>query len=379
MYIKSKRVWIANGFMPAIIKIENDKITAILEYDSNIDVDVDYQNKRIVPGFFDVHTHGAYGYDVNNDDYDGLKNWLKRIPEEGVTAICPTTVTQSREVLNTALKNVAKVYQDGYEGAEIVGINMEGPCLDTVYKGAQPLQHIIKPNIELMQEFLTSSNGLLKIVTIAPEHDDDYQTTAWLAKHNIIPSVGHSSATFHQTQMAVAHGAKLMTHVYNGMTPYNHRNLGQVGAAFRFRDMFGEIIVDGIHSLPPAINVYFTNKGADYPIIVSDSLSAKGIGKGKYTLGGNEIEIYDDGSAHRMDGGLAGSTLRINEGLRICVEEALVPFAAALNACTINPARLLGLDNRKGKICVNYDADMVVLNDDYTVAQTYARGIACIK
>ena len=177
--------------------------------------------------------------------------------------------------------------------------------------------------------------------------------------------------------MAYANGARSMTHVYNGMSPFNHRANGLVGAAYRIRTMYGEIICDGCHSTPAALNNYFMSKGPDYAIMISDALMAKGTPIGsEYIFGGNHITIYPDGSAHLDNGTLAGSTLNINKGLRILVEEAMVPFNYALNACTINPARCLHLDDRKGSIQIGKDADLVVLDDNYDVLQTYCMGKA---
>ena len=166
--------------------------------------------------------------------------------------------------------------------------------------------------------------------------------------------------------MAYAHGARSMTHVYNGMTAFNHRANGLVGAAYRIRTMYGEIICDGNHSTPAALNNYFMSKGPDYCIMISDALMAKGTPIGsKFMFGGNEIVIYPDGSAHLTSTGkLAGSTLKLNQGLRILVEEAMVPFNYAINSCTINPARCIGVDDRKGMIKVGMDADIVVLDAD---------------
>lgn len=375
MIIQSKRVWIANQFMPAQIEIEDGKILGIYSYGKK-DVDKDYENDRIVPGFIDVHTHGAYGFDTNDADPEGLRNWLKRIPSEGVTGILPTTVTQLNPVLTKALKNVAKVYNEGYEGAEILGIHFEGPYLDMNYKGAQPPEAIVKASVEEFKYYQECANGLIKIVTIAPEHDENYELIKYFNKTGVIASMGHSSATYEQALEAVANGVKSMTHVYNGMTPYHHRNLGIVGSAFRFRDVFGEIICDGCHSTLAALNNYFTAKGRDYGIMISDSLMAKGCSPdGKYSLGGHDIVIGEDGLA-RIAGTttIAGSTLKINQGLKNLVEGALVPFDVALNSCTINPARLLRVDDHKGKIMATYDADLVVLNDNYDVLQTYCKG-----
>ena len=377
MLIQSKKIWIADQFIAAIIATENVKITDILPYGSK-PVDVDYGDKRIVPGFLDIHCHGAFEFDTNDANEEGLRNWTKNIVSEGVTGFLATTITQSEEVLTKAVANVAKVMEDGYEGAEILGIHFEGPYLDMVYKGAQPEQYIVKPTVEQFERYQAAAKGHIVYLTMATETDEDFALTRYLTEHGVVVSIGHSAATYEQAVMAYAHGARSMTHVYNGMTPFNHRANGLVGAAYRIRTMYGEIICDGNHSTPAALNNYFMSKGPDYCIMISDALMAKGTPVGsKFIFGGNEIVIYPDGSAHLTStGGLAGSTLRINQGLRILVEEAMVPFNYAINSCTINPARCIGVDDRKGAISVGKDADLVVLDNDYSVIQTYCMGEA---
>lgn len=326
----------------------------------------------------DVHCHGAYEFDTNDANEEGLRYWAKHIVSEGVTSFLATTITQSEEVLTKAVANVAKVMEEGYEGAEILGIHFEGPYLDMKYKGAQPEQHIAVPTIEQFKRYQAAAKGHIRYITMATETDPDFALTKYLAANNVVVSIGHSAATYEQACLAYANGARSMTHVYNGMTPFNHRANGLVGAAYRLRTMYGEIICDGNHSTPAALNNYFMSKGPDYGIMVSDALMAKGTPIGsKFLFGGNEIVIYPDGSAHLTStGGLAGSTLRLNDGLRILVEEALIPFNYAINSCTINPANCLGIADRKGSIQVGKDADLVVLDGDYSVIQTYCMGQA---
>jgi N-acetylglucosamine-6-phosphate deacetylase len=376
MIIQSKRVWILDSFMAAQLKIEDGKIAAVLPYGQETP-DYDYGNKRLVPGFIDVHTHGAYGWDTNDATPEGLRTWMKNIVKEGVTGILPTTITQSEEVLTKALKNVVQVVKEGYEGAEILGIHFEGPYLDQVYKGAQPEQYCVKPDVEQFKRYWEASDHMIKIMTMATEHDEGYALTHFCVENGIVVSQGHSSATFEQAKMAVANGAMSMTHVYNGMTKFHHREPGLVGAAFRFPEVYGEIICDGNHSHLAAIYDYFKAKGKDHGIMVTDSLMVKSLPVGTRVLfGGNLIELFPDGSAHLVEAGsLAGSTLNVNEGLRIVHEEAGVDWETAINACTLNPARMLGLDDRKGSLQAGKDADMVVLNDDYSVEMTYVKGV----
>lgn len=379
MIIQSKRVWIAGQFLPAQIHIVEGKIQKIDGYEKE-KAEVDYGDKRIVPGFIDIHTHGAYGFDTNDGEEAGLRHWMAHIPEEGVTAILPTTVTQMPEVLTKALKNVAKVVKEGYEGAEILGVHFEGPYLDMDYKGAQPPEAIAKPTVEQFEVYQREAEGLIRYITLAPEHDTDFALTKYCREHGVVVSMGHSSASYEQALLGIANGASSMTHVYNGMTPYHHRNPGLVGCALRVRDIYGEVIGDGHHSHPAALNNYFQAKGKDYTILITDSLCVKGADKSKdYQLGGHDIELSKEGLALlKGTNTIAGSTLRMNQGLRILVEEAMVPFDAALAACTINPARCLGIENRKGKIVSGNDADLVVLEENYEVCQTYCRGRAML-
>ena len=375
MIIQSKQVWIAGQFLAMQLEVNDGKITDILPYGTK-EADEDYGEKRILPGFIDVHTHGAYGFDTNDAEPEGLRDWMKRIPEEGVTAILPTTVTQMPEVLTEALRNVAAVVKEGYEGAEILGVHFEGPYLDMEYKGAQPPEAIAAAAVEQFKMYQEAAEGLIKYITMAPEHDRNFALTRHCRETGVVVSMGHSSATYEQAMLGIANGATSMTHVYNGMTPYHHRKPGLVGAAFRVRDIYGEIICDGCQSHLAALNNYFQAKGRDYGIMVSDSLRAKHCPPGgSYQLGGHDIEIGEDGLA-RLKGTdtIAGSTLNMNKGLKILVEKALVPLDAAINSCTLNPARCLGVDDRKGKLVVGYDADIVVLEDNYDVVQTYCRG-----
>lgn len=377
MIIQSKRVWAANNYNALQVEIVDGIIKGIYPYNSK-PVDIDYQNDRILPGFIDVHTHGAYGFDTNDGDASGLRNWTKNLPiDEGVTAFLPTTITQSEEVLTHAVANVKNVVDEGYEGAEILGIHFEGPYLDMKYKGAQPPQFILNSDVEQFKRYQNAAGGLIKYITLAPEHDKDLALTKYCASTGVVVSLGHSASSYETAVLATVNGARSMTHVYNGMTAYGHRELGLVGAAFRIRDTYGEMICDGHHSTVDALNNYFRIKGEDYSVMISDSLRPKGLPSGEYTSGGESITVDEDGLA-KLTGTntIAGSTLRINRGLQVLIEKALVDVATAINSCTINPARLLRVDDRKGKISVGYDGDVTVLNDNYDVVQTYVKGKA---
>ena len=376
MIIQSKKVWIADQFTPAQLELEDGIIKEIYPYNEK-EVTKDYGDLRILPGFIDIHCHGAYGFDTNDANPEGLRKWAKGIVDEGVTSFLATTLTQSEEVLTNAVGNVAKVVEEGYEGAEILGIHFEGPYLNKAHKGAQPEEYCVKPNIEQFKRYQKAAHGLIKYITMAVENDEDYALTKYCSQNNVVVSIGHSNATYEQAVQAYAHGARSMTHVYNAMTPFTHRANGLVGGALRIRNMYGEIICDGNHSTLAALNNFFTSKGPDYSIMITDSLMCKGFPVGtKFDFGGQEVVIYPDGSAHLVEAGnLAGSTLNVNKGLKILIEDALVPVNYAINACTSNPARCLHVDDRKGTIGVGYDADLVILDKDYEVVQTYCKGV----
>ena len=379
MYIKSTKVWLAGSFHPATLHLEDKKILDILPYDFEV-CDQDYGHLRIVPGFIDIHCHGAYGYDTNYAQEEGLKQWAKKIVKEGVTGFLSTTITELNPVLTKAVQNVRHVKEThvaGRDGADILGIHFEGPYLDMKYKGAQPPEAIVQGTIEEFKHYQKESGNLIKVITMAPEHDPDYALTKYASQHGVVVSVGHSGATYNEALLAFANGAMSVTHTFNGQSPFNHRANGVAGAALRLRNVYSEIICDGQHCTPEALNIFFQTKGSHYGVMISDALMAKGLPKGtKFQFGGHEVQIDQNGLAHLTEtGGIAGSTLSLNNGLRILVEEALVPFETAINSCTLNPATLLGMDDHLGKIVAGYDADLVMLGDDYSVVETYCKGI----
>jgi N-acetylglucosamine-6-phosphate deacetylase len=374
MIIQSQRVWLTGQFVPAQLEIKGHKIEAIHPYGKFPNA-VDYQDKRIVPGFIDVHIHGAYGVDTNDADAEGLKKIMRGLVQEGVTSFCPTTVTQSHDVLIAALKNVANVAKEDVKGTQIVGVHFEGPFLDEQYKGAQPLEFITKPSLELFKEYEEASGNLIKVITMAPEKDEDFELIKYCASRNITVSMGHSAASYDQALIAAANGARSMTHVFNGMTGIHHRHYGLAGAAHRLAGVYGEIIGDGNHVMWPAIHTLMMSKGKYHNVLITDSLNVKGSKAGIYELGGQKIEVRSNGSAYIVGTDtLSGSTLKVNIGIKNLVELAQVPFEYAINAATINPASMIYVDDRKGRLQVGYDADIVVLDDNYDVLSTYVLG-----
>ncbi|MGK9173694.1 N-acetylglucosamine-6-phosphate deacetylase [Yokenella regensburgei] len=373
MIIQSARVWLSGGFYPAHIIVEDGRITHIATgFVDN--ATHDFGTRRIIPGLIDSHAHGGWDYDTNEDDPQGLRRWAKHLPAEGVTAFCPTTVTDEDATLLAALGNISRVMDEDYCGAEILGIHFEGPFLCQQYRGAQPENQIRPASVAEFALFEKAARNRIIAITLAPEEDKDLALTRYCAQKGIVVNMGHSNASFEQVLDAVANGAKNVTHVYNGMAKYVNREPGLLGAAFRLDGLYGEVIADGIFvSLVSASHLYRLKNDNDV-IMISDSMKSKGCPPGCYMFGGEPMILGEDGATRRENGVLVGSTLHLNRGLYNMVEGAMVPFGAALKSCTLNPARLLGVDGHKGKLQRGYDADIVVLEDNYDVHTTFCAG-----
>ncbi|HWS30361.1 MAG TPA: N-acetylglucosamine-6-phosphate deacetylase [Clostridia bacterium] len=374
MKLKSKRVWIGGTFLPATLEIENGKIAAVLGYDEP--GAEDWANDRVVPGFIDVHTHGAYGAMANYCSEEELKVWTAKLPDEGVTAYLPTTFTEEPDNIAAACERIANVMEFGSAGAEILGIHLEGPFLNVAYKGAMNPESIITFDAKLFERWQQAARGHVRYITVAPEKDEGYRFTQYAARQGVVVSIGHSAATYEQALYALGNGARCFTHAFNAMKPLNHREPGCVGALMR-SDAYTELIFDGHHVSMDVVQILFRIKGRDRIVGVSDSLSLKAAPPGEYSLDNRELIVNDEGTALiKGTTTLAGSTLMFNKGLKLLVETAEIPISWALAALSENPARLLGLDHRLGYIRAGYDADLVVLGDDYQVVETYCKGKA---
>ena len=394
MVIRGERVWLGGQFVKASLKIENGRILKVGRYEdgeqwAKKEGLIDCGRDCLIPGLIDIHTHGAFGFDTDDGLRDGLKQWAGKLPLEGVTAFLPTTAAQTPAVLKTALENVSagiraqekEKRSPAWPGAQILGVHMEGPFLSRDYAGAQAGNSIALPSIEQFQEYQKAAGGRIRCLTLAPEEDGDFALTRYCSESGVVVSMGHSAADYETALLATANGASSMTHVFNAMTGFHHRRPGLTGAALRIPDLYGEIICDGLHCHPSALNAFFAAKGKNFGIMVTDSLSVKGCPVGtEGRLGGQPVVMREDGLARLKDSQtIAGSTLSMNQGLKLLVEEAMVPFECALNACTINPARLLGIERQKGQIMAGCDADLVLLGAEYKVKRVWCRGEEMVR
>ena len=329
-----------------------------------------------IPGFVDVHIHGAGGRDVMEADEAALSTITGRLAAYGTTSLLATTVTASADETIRAVEGIAKYisgqYQTNDTRAEILGIHFEGPFLSKERRGVHPAEWLQLPSAELLQRFLQAASGNARILTIAPELLGAMPCIDAARSLGMVVSIGHTDATYEQTRAAVAHGAHHATHVYNAMRPFTHRDPGVIGAVLTTPEVTAELIADGIHVDEIAMKVLLQAKGAQGVILISDGISATGMPDGKYMLGGLEVTV-SGGVCRNAEGRLAGSTLTLDRALRNIVGLG-TPLADAVRMLTLNPATLLGIEFKKGALRTGADADIVLLNDALGIERVWARG-----
>lgn len=333
-----------------------------------------YRGEYIVPGFIDIHCHGGNGYDTMDSTQDALEEISKFKAKNGCTGFLATTVTSSMKDTTKALKNV-----NGYkkkfpkEGAEILGIHLEGPFINAKQKGAQREDLIIPPSIERVKKFISEAGGIIKIVTYAPELDTDFKFTSFLNSKGIIPSVGHSFADYKIIISALKFGLKSSSHIFNQMKGIHHREPGTVGAILTEENLFAEIIADCVHVHPAIINLLIRAKGVDKIILITDAMRATGLQDGVYDLGGLEVMVKNN-EARLESGNLAGSTLTMNNSIKNMVRKIGINIEESVRMASLNPARLLGLDKDRGSLTPGKRADIAVLDDNFQVICTIKKG-----
>ncbi len=332
------------------------------------------ENAIVLPGFIDQHVHGAGGSDGMDGTVEDISIIANTLAKEGTTSFLVTTMTQSKENILKAMNAVKEyVAADKKEGARVVGIHLEGPFIAAAHKGAQPLEYVAEPSIEVFDEYNAASGNAIKIVTLAPEVEGADALIAHLAKEGVVASIGHTGAKFADVEKAVASGAKNVTHTYNAQTALHHREIGVVGSAMLINELNCELIADTIHVSVPAMRLLIKNKYTDKISLITDAMRAKGIPDGESELGGQKVFVKN-GEARLADGTLAGSVLRMNRAIENVVTKVGVPFTQAVDYATINPAKMLGIDKEAGSIKVGKRADFTVLNDKYDVILTVRGG-----
>jgi len=365
-----------------VIVVEGSRIAAIGHRDEMRlppgAVDYVATGMTVIPGFVDVHIHGAGGHDVMEGDARALDRITATVARHGTTSIVATTVTAPVEDTCRSLQGIAQYIrahenaEPGHLAAEILGVHLEGPFISKARRGVHPPDALAKPSVATFGKLIEAADGLVKIVTVAPELPGALELIAAAVAAKIVGAIGHTDADYDQARAAIHAGARHAVHMYNAMRPFEHRDPGVVGAILTDPEVTAEVIADLVHVAGPAIQVLIGTKGFDTVLLVSDGIAATGMPDGKYRLGNFEVSVKD-GVARNSEGKLAGSTLTLDRALRNVVALG-VPLQDAVRMATVLPARRLGLAGKKGIIAVGADADLVALTPDLRVSGVMTRG-----
>lgn len=344
----------------------------IVGFSKNEPENYEYLGEIVAPGLVDTHIHGYAGKDIMNAEEGALNFISKGLLECGVTSFLPTTLTDSKEKTDAALKRVAAEYKD-VEGAKVRGIFLEGPFFTEKYKGAQNPAYMSNPKIDYLKEWIEISDSLVNKIAIAPEREGAEDFIKKANALGVRVALGHSDASFDQAVAAVDAGANIFVHTFNGMSGLHHREPGMVGAAMA-TDAISELICDGHHVNPNAAGILMNTKGRDKIALITDCMSAGGMADGDYMLGEFPV-IVKDGTARLKDGGsLAGSILKLKEAIKNVVDWEIADVFEAIQMASLIPAKSVGIDNICGKLHEGYAADFIVLDYDMNLKATYLNG-----
>jgi N-acetylglucosamine-6-phosphate deacetylase len=365
---------------PATVIIEGDRIIDVVPGSKSAGPTAqhyDLSGYFIVPGFIDVHVHGVDGTDVLDAASDALTKIAVGLPKYGVTAFCPTTVACSVAALERTLESVGHLRErPAVHAAQVIGAHLESNFVNPDYKGAQPGEYLYRPSSEDAEPILreiASRRRSVSIVTLAPELDGAINMIRSFVKSGLRVSLGHSGASFEVAEAAVDAGARHATHLFNRMPPLHHRDPGLAGAVLTRQEVMAEIICDGVHVHSPMIRVALAAKGTGRIMAITDGTAASGLAEGGVaSLGGRRICVRD-GAAYLDDGTLAGSVATMDRVFRFLVQRVGLSPSEASRLCSTTPAAALGLQDR-GAIVTGGVADLVVLDRELAVKQTYVRG-----
>lgn len=330
---------------------------------------IDAQGKYVSPGFLDLHIHGAGGKDTMDGETNALHVISQTIASKGVTGFLATTMTMSREKIQNALEAIQSAMKEPVTGAKILGAHMEGPFINPKFKGAQNEEYVAEPQYD----YIAGYEDIVKIITIAPEMDADFNFIKKVKeKTNILLSIGHSDASYEIACEAVKFGVSRATHLFNAMNSLHHRKPGILGMVFN-RNISCEMIADKIHVHQALFQTLLNIKGKDKVILITDSIRAGCMEDGISELGGQKI-IVKNNSARLEDGTLAGSVLTLNKAVQNVYENTDLTLFEAVALASYNPAKDIGLEQNKGSLEVGKDADIILFNEDFFVSHTIVEG-----
>ena len=332
---------------------------------------IDGAGAYAIPGLIDLHFHGCKGYDFCDGTYEAITEIAKYEAKIGVTAISPATMTLPVEVLEQILATAAAYRKEAPEknpeGADLIGVNMEGPFISKVKKGAQDARNIIPCDTGICQRFLEASGGLVKFVGIAPEENENFEEFIDQMKDKVNISLAHTNADYEHASKAYEAGASHAVHLYNAMPAFTHRAPGVVGAVADHEHVNAELICDGVHIHPAVVRSTFKMMGAERMILISDSMRATGMPDGRYLLGGLEVDVVGNRATLVSDGALAGSATNLMDCMKTAVKEMGIQLETAIACATMNPAKALGVYDEYGSITPGKKGNLVLLDQDLNV------------
>ncbi|HEX9387149.1 MAG TPA: N-acetylglucosamine-6-phosphate deacetylase [Anaerolineales bacterium] len=332
---------------------------------------LDAQGNNLLPGFIDLHVHGAMGHEAMDASPSGLEQMARFYASHGVTSFLATTWTANRASIMKALELVEEMQGRIRGGSTLLGTQLEGPYLNPTRCGAQDVNLIRRAEKEEALEFLES--GVIRLLALAPEFEENLWLIDECVQRGITVSAAHTTANYEQMQRAVAHGVTHLTHSYNAMQPLGHRELGTIGAAMAFPQMSCELIADNIHVHPAAQKILVDVKTPSGVILVTDAIRAAGLSDGDYRLDERSVHIQD-GAVRLLDGTLAGSVLTMERALQnVCFATGRA-LAEMWITSSLNAARAIGISAQKGSLEVGKDADLVLLDESFHVRSTIVQG-----
>ena len=376
-YIAGAEVLVEGRFQRLDVGVERGRIVTLTAEEHNprgLPV-IDGTGMHLVPGFIDLHTHGAVGVDVNAADAEGLRTIGRFFASQGVTSWNCSVLTDTPEQTSWCMRQAREMIEAGaYDGARLAGVHLEGPCLASAYKGAMP-EHLLMHEADpaLFARYQEESGGHVTYATLAPEIPGVPEMIPELTRLGIVCAMGHSGATYCQACACVDAGVRAATHVGNAMRLFHQHEPAIFGATMERREVYAEAICDGRHLVPSTVRMYLACKGWDRVVAITDSIMAAGLPDGNYKLGVNDVVVVDGDAKLASDGTRAGSTLTLAQAVRNIQAFTGCDLAHAVRLMTENPARLMGWADR-GRIACGRAADLVLLGEDDRVERTIVEG-----
>ena len=334
---------------------------------------VDLRGLTLAPGFIDIHVHGGGGFSLATGDAEELRSYARWVVAHGVTSFVASIVGEMPEESETALRAIAEAGSAG-GGAELLGAHLEGPFVSPQRRGALPEGWLSPPDAVLLERLLEAAGGRLRLITLAPELPGAAALLEQAARAGCVVAVGHSDATYREARDAFARGARHLTHAFNAMRPFHHREPGPLGAALDAQGVSVELIADGVHVHSAAARMVVRAKGVEGVVLVTDGVPPAGLSEGSFRIGGRGARLAE-GRIALPDGTIAGSAATMARVVRHVVGEGIATAAQAARMASTVPAGVLGLGERKGRIARGYDADLVALDSELNVARTWVAGL----